>query len=353
MSRYLSQRFADLESYTPGEQFQNAQYVKLNTNESPYPPSPGVLALLAGGEAEKLNLYPDPKGAVLREKLATRYGVGPENVILGNGSDEILGFAFLAFGPDAGVLFPDISYGFYPVYARVFGVDAQAAPLREDFSINPADYRNAGRMVVIANPNAPTGLALSAAEIEGIVASNPDHVVLIDEAYVDFGAESVVPLTQKYDNLLVVHTYSKARSMAGARLGYGIASSTLIGDLNRIRYSFNPYNINRLTLAAGACAIDEDDYYQENCRRVAQTREYTKEALRTMGFTVLDSKANFLFAKPPAMEGSVYYEELKRRGVLVRHFSAARVRDWVRITVGSPEQMEVLLRETKALLKGD
>ncbi|MDO4749532.1 MAG: histidinol-phosphate transaminase [Eubacteriales bacterium] len=350
MSRFLSSRFSDLEAYTPGEQFQNMKFVKLNTNESPYPPSPGVLKLLAGGEAEKLNLYPDPEGKFLRDKLAALYGVNPENVILGNGSDELLGFAFLAFGPDGGVLFPDVSYGFYPVYARVFGVDAKAAPLCEDFSIDPADYMNAGRMVVIANPNAPTGLTLSLADIEKIVVSNPDHVVLIDEAYVDFGAESAVALTKKYENLLVVHTYSKARSMAGARLGYAIGSAELIADLNRIRYSFNPYNINRLTLAAGACAIDENDYYRDNCRRVAETREQTKKSLRELGFTVTDSKANFLLAKPPVMDGEAYYLELKRRGVLVRHFSTPRVKDWVRITVGSPEQMETLLRETRDIL---
>ena len=255
MSRFLSDRFATLEAYVPGEQPQDMQYVKLNTNESPYPPSPRVTERLASGEIERLQLYPNPLYARLRELLAAHCGVKPENIFLGNGSDEVLSFAFLAFcDKENGAVFPDVTYGFYPVFARLYGIPFREVPLRADFTVDPADYKGNDAMVVLANPNAPTGLELPLDAVEDIIRANPDRIVIVDEAYVDFGAVSAVPLTAKYDNLLVVQTFSKSRSMAGARLGFGIASPALIADLDQMRYSTNPYNINRLTVAAGEAA---------------------------------------------------------------------------------------------------
>jgi histidinol-phosphate aminotransferase len=346
----MDARYASLEAYVPGEQYQNGKYIKLNTNESPYPPSPGVLALLSGEEGAGLNLYPDPEGNALRERLARFYGVERENVLAGNGSDELLSFAFMAFG-GGGAVFPDVSYGFYPVYAELYGVQYRTIPLRADFSVNIDDYKTAGKMVVLANPNAPTGISLPLPDIVEITASNPDHVVLLDEAYVDFGGASAVGQTKRYDNLLVVQTYSKFRSMAGARLGYAIGSAGLIADLDKLKYSTNPYNVNRLTLALGAAALEEDDYYRQNGGKVMEVREHTAARLREMGFTVLPSCANFLFAAAPGMPGGELYARLKERGILVRFFSAKRTSEYVRVTIGSPEQMEAFLAAVRAILQ--
>lgn len=351
MSRFLSARHAALVPYAPGEQPQDRRYVKLNTNESPFPPSPAVVAA-AAEEAGRLNLYSDPECAVLRQKAAALYGVRPENILPVNGSDEILYFAFLAFGDEAHPFsFPDISYGFYPVYADMCHVPAHILPLREDFSVDPADYIGRGENIVLANPNAPTGMALSPDEIESIVASNPDSVVIVDEAYIDFGGVSCVPLIEKYDNLLVTQTFSKSRSLAGARLGFGIGCESLIRDLNTVKYSVNPYNVNRMTQAAGCAAIDDNAYFMENCRVIAENREYTARALEAMGFRVLPSLANFLFAKSADIGGFELYAALKSRGVLVRHFPKDRIADFVRITVGAREQMDMLLGSIREILQ--
>lgn len=357
MSRFMSPRFAGLEAYTPGEQPRDQQYVKLNTNESPYPPSPEVLERISKSEVELLNLYPDPTGKVLKEKLAALYGVEAKNVFLSNGSDDILNFAFMAFcDAERGAAFPEISYGFYPVYGDLYHVDCKKIPLKEDFGVDYRDYCGIGRMVVIANPNAPTGMEISMAEIEEILKTNPDNIVVIDEAYVDFGGTSCVEFIKKNDNLLVVQTFSKSRSMAGARLGFAIANEAIIEDLEKIKYSTNPYNINRLTLAAGEAAVDSNAYYVENAKKIAQTREMTTSKLREMGFTVLDSVANFIFAKSNTLSGKVIYEELKKKGVLVRYFGKAKIEDFVRITIGTPEQMNVLFEKLAEILqeqKGD
>ena len=345
MSRYLIEKYQPLVAYVPGEQPRDMRYVKLNTNESPYPPAPGVVEA-ATAEAARLQLYSDPVCADLRDALAGRYGVKRENVFVTNGSDDILNFAFMAFGASGnGAFFPDISYGFYKVYAGLHGLNYRQIPLRPDFSIDPEDYRALGGFIAIANPNAPTGMALTRAQIEGILQTNRDHVVLIDEAYVDFGAESCVGLTSRYDNLLVVQTYSKSRSMAGARLGFAIADAGLIADLDRLRFSTNPYNVNRMTLAAGIASIRQDEYNMENCRRVMQTREDSVAALQRLGFEVLPSCANFVFARRPGTDGEYLYRELKARGVLVRHFDAPRIRDYLRVTIGTPEQMAVLFEK--------
>lgn len=352
MSRFLSERFSKLEAYTPGEQPKDQQYIKLNTNESPYPPSPEVFARLSGDEVEKLRLYPDPTGRTLKEGLAGLYGVEAENVFLANGSDEILNFSFMAFcDSEHGAIFPEISYGFYPVYADLYQIPSVQAPLKDDFSIDYKDYCGTGKMVVIANPNAPTGLSIPVSEIEEILKSSPDQVVLIDEAYVDFGGDSCVPLTKKYDNLLVSQTFSKSRSMAGARLGFAIGNAKLIEDLEKIKFSTNPYNINRLTMAAGEAAVESDDYYMENVKKIMATRDAASDKLRTIGFTVLPSKTNFIFAKSDVLSGETVYTELKKKGVLVRHFGKERIKDYVRISIGTPEQMDILVEKLKEIIK--
>ena len=353
MSRFINSKYKGLEAYTPGEQPTNMKYIKLNTNESPYPPSEGVVKALDSEAVSLLNLYPDPTCKALKSKIASLYGTKSENVFVSNGSDDILNFSFMAFceGDKKGASFPEISYGFYSVYAELYGVSYKKIPLREDFSIDPADYMKNDSTVVIANPNAPTGLALSLDDVEKIVKANPDNVVIIDEAYVDFGAQSAIGLTLKYENLLVVSTYSKSRSMAGARLGFAIGSEELIKDLEKIKFSTNPYSINRLTLLAGEKAIDDNQYYMDNCKRIIETREYTKTALEEMGFTLTDSKANFLFAKSDDASGKELYEKLKERGVLIRHFDNPKITDYNRITIGTKEQMDSFLRTVSEILK--
>lgn len=352
MSKFLIDKYQSLEVYVPGEQPKDMEYVKLNTNESPFPPSQGVLNRISSEEVSKLNLYPDPDCKVLRNKIAELYGFESDNVFISNGSDEILSFAFMAFcSEEKGAIFPNISYGFYKVYGDLYGVDYTEASLKEDFSIDVNDYLNVNKTVVIANPNAPTGLSLSVDDIEAIVKSNPNNVVLIDEAYVDFGGKSCIDLVRKYENLLVVRTYSKSRSMAGARLGYAFGSKALIEDLNRIKYSTNPYNINRLTLAAGEATIYDNDYYMDCCKKIIEIREYSKNRLSELGFTYLDSDTNFIFAKSDKISGEDYYKKLKENGVLVRHFSNPLISDYVRITVGTKEQMDKLFEVTEKLLK--
>lgn len=352
MSKFLINKYQSLEAYVPGEQPKDMEYVKLNTNESPFPPSQGVLDRISSEEVSKLNLYPDPDCKVLRNKIAELYGFESDNVFISNGSDEILSFAFMAFcSEEKGAIFPNISYGFYKVYGDLYGVDYKEALLKDDFTIDVNDYLNVNKTVVIANPNAPTGLSLSVDEIEEIVKSNSVNVVLIDEAYVDFGGKSCIELVRKYENLLVVRTYSKSRSMAGARLGYAFGSKALIDDLNRIKYSTNPYNINRLTLAAGEAAIDDNNYYLERCKEIIDIREYSKTRLSELGFDYLDSDTNFIFAKSDKISGEDYYKKLKENGVLVRHFSNPLISDYVRITVGTRKQMDKLFEVTEKLLK--
>ena len=350
MSRYLKQQYQKLEAYTPGEQPRDMQYIKLNTNESPYPPAPSVVAALDGGEVEALRLYSDPTAKGLKEKLAGLYGVESENIFLSNGSDDILNFAFMAFGAD-GVLFPDITYGFYPVFAELHGISYKEMPLKADFTVNKEDYIAKNQLIVIANPNAPTGISLPLSAIEEIVKSNPDHVVVIDEAYVDFGGKSCYKLIETYDNLLVVRTFSKSRCLAGGRLGYAIGPRGLIDDLEKIKYSTNPYNINRLTMRLGEATVDAEDYDQEKCRKIIEVREQTAERLQELGFAVLPSDANFIFAKSTRIGGETLYNELKKRGILVRHFTKERIKGFNRITIGTREQMDVFCRTVAEILE--
>ncbi len=350
MSKFLKERYSSLEAYTPGEQPRDKKYIKLNTNESPYPPSEGVINAVNEGELRDLRLYSDPTGTALKTALSELHGVKKDNIFLSNGSDDILNFSFMAF-TEKGAMFPEISYGFYSVFAELHGVNAVKVPLKDDFSIDPKDYRGDGEMVVIANPNAPTGLCLTVSEIEGILKANPDSVVVIDEAYIDFGGESCYPLIKKYKNLLVVQTFSKSRSMAGARLGFCIADEELIADLERIKYSTNPYNINRLTMAAGIAAVKDNDYYMDNCKKIIRNRDYTTEELEKMGFEVIPSKANFIFAKSDKISGEELYLKLKENSILVRHFSSEKIKDFNRITIGSKADMEAFIKATKLILE--
>lgn len=339
MSRYFSSKYAALTPYTPGEQPKNRQYIKLNTNESPFPPSP-LAQRFARQAAGDLQLYSDPECRALTQLAAEKLGVAPDEILFTNGSDEILNFAFMAFCDAAHpAAFPDITYGFYPVFASLNGVPYEEIPLREDFTVSVADYLGIHKTIFLANPNAPTGIALTKAEIEQIVSANPDSVVVIDEAYVDFGAESALDLIHKYDNLLVCQTFSKSRSLAGGRLGFGAACPALIRDLNTIKYSTNPYNINRMTMAAGIGALTDERYFAENCEKIIAARTWTAEKLAQLGFSQTVSKTNFLFAAHPAVGGQALYLALKEKGVLVRHFETPRLRDYNRITVGSAEQM--------------
>ncbi|MBR3570892.1 MAG: histidinol-phosphate transaminase [Oscillibacter sp.] len=353
MKEFLSPEAAKLSPYTPGEQPLDKKYVKLNTNESPFPPSPKVLDALSREESEKLNLYPDPACRVLTDAIAKRHGVKPENVIAGNGSDEILAFAFRAFcGSGIGAAYADITYSFYKAQTALFGLDATVIPLRDDFSLCVDDYLNFPGTVFIANPNAPTGMEISVKDISRLAKSNPERVVVIDEAYVDFGGETCVPLTARYDNLLVVQTFSKSRSLAGGRVGFAIGAAGLIAALNRVKYSFNPYNVNRLSLVAGAAAMEDEAYFQACCEAIQANRAWTADALKKIGFTVLPSKANFVFAKSDRLSGEEAYRGLKERGVLVRWFDAPRLKDYLRISIGSRDQMQVLIDRLKEMSEG-
>ena len=349
MSRFINERFDALEEYTPGEQPQDKKYIKLNTNESPYPPSNKVLEAVSKSEVADLRLYCDPDCSKLKNAMAELFKVTENNIFLSNGSDDILNFAFMAYG-QKGAVYPDITYGFYSVFAELHGVESEIIPLKEDFTIGIDDYKNKGKLVVIANPNAPTGIALSLSEIEEIVKQNPASVVLIDEAYVDFGGESCYKLTEKYDNLLCVGTFSKSRSLAGGRLGFAIAGENLIKDLEKIKYSTNPYNINRLTQVAGFATIKDNDYYLKNCEKIVETREFATVELRKLGFEVLPSKANFIFAKSDKIGGFELYQKLKEKGVLIRHFEKERIKDFNRITIGTMGEMEILIEKIKEIL---
>ncbi len=350
MSTFLSDKYQSLTAYTPGEQPQDQQYIKLNTNESPFPPSP-FAQRLARQAAGDLQLYSDPECRELVAIASEKFGLSKNQILFTNGSDEILNFAFMAFcDKNRPVVFPQVTYGFYKVFAQLNNIPYEEIPLNADFTINPDDYTGINKNVFIANPNAPTGIAMGLDDIEKIVASNPDNIVVIDEAYVDFGAQSAVSLVDKYNNLLVTQTFSKSRSLAGARLGFGIASKEIIDDLRLIKYSTNPYNINRMTMYAGIGALADEEYFESNCKTVIENREYTAESLSKLGFDVLPSKANFLFAKKSGKDGKDLYLTLKNKGVLVRHFDTDILKDYIRISIGSRQQMESFIQALEEIL---
>ncbi|OON87371.1 histidinol-phosphate transaminase [Oribacterium sp. C9] len=381
MSKFFNSIYKGLTPYTPGEQPQDKKYIKLNTNESPFPPAPGVIAAVNDREAADLRLYSDPELKPLKAQLAETFSVNTDNVFIGNGSDEVLNYAFMAFCED-GIAFPDITYSFYSVIADLNQVKTDIKPLNKDFTVDisaylgekasegnsegeadkssegsssansESSYKGIGKSIVIANPNAPTGIRLSLDDISKICEANRDHVVMIDEAYVDFAEEgsSAVALIDKYDNLLVTQTFSKSRSMAGARVGFALGNSALIQDLETLRNSNNPYNVNRISMKCAVEALRDKEYFDLNCRKIKENRAYTKKALEGLGFRVLPSETNFLFAESNMIEGGELYKALKEKGILVRHFSDPKISNFNRITVGSREEMDAFLDQVSALL---
>ncbi|MDR2909224.1 MAG: aminotransferase class I/II-fold pyridoxal phosphate-dependent enzyme [Oscillospiraceae bacterium] len=352
-ARFLGKQAAALSPYTPGEQPQDRGYIKLNTNECPFPPSPAVKIALEGID-ERLRLYPDPECGRLKNAFAAAYGVEASRVFVSNGSDETLAFAFMAFF-DRGdtVCLPDLSYGFYPVYAALCGLNAREIPLREDYSINPGDWHRAPGHILIANPNAPTGLSLKRDDIESILISNPERLVMIDEAYIDFAEEGVcaLPLLERHANLMVIGTLSKSRSLAGMRIGFAISSPEIIAGLDRIKYSFNPYNLSCAAQAAGEAALGDKAYLLRVTAAVKQTRERSAGALSGMGLKVLKSGANFFMASRPGLSGRELYLALKARGILVRCFEHPRMAQYVRISIGTDDDMNALIAAVKEIIR--
>lgn len=343
MSKYFSSKFDSLEAYVPGEQPQDQKYIKLNTNESPFDPPKDVIPVIRDA-ARNLRLYSDPESRELTQAIADYYGLEYENVMVTNGSDEALNYAFMAFSDqDHPIVFPEITYGFYPVIANLNQIPYETISLRDDFTIDVREYENLGKNICIANPNAPTGIALSLEEIEQIVRTNPDNIIIVDEAYVDFGARSSVPLLYKYTNLLVTQTFSKSRSLAGGRLGFILGDKELIADLITLKYSSNPYNVNRMTAKAGIVTLRENTYFKNSCQAIQFNRRYTRKALEELGFEVLPSSANFLFVRTDRIGGEDLYKTLKEKGILVRHFSDPKISDWNRVTIGTKVQMDTFL----------
>lgn len=355
MSRYWSAIVAGLTPYVPGEQPKLDNLVKLNTNEHPYGPSPKALEAIRAATGDALRLYPDPNADALKAALSERHRVTPRQIFVGNGSDEVLAHTFLALlKHERALWFPDISYSFYPVYCGLYGIDHRAVPLAEDFSIRVEDYLPTGGdragAIIFPNPNAPTGRAMTLTEVDRIVAGNPEAVVVVDEAYVDFGAESALALVDRYPNLLVVHTFSKSRSLAGLRVGYAIGHADLIEALERVKNSFNSYPLDRLAIAGAVASVEDEDHFQESCRRVIATREKLVADIQALGLEVLPSAANFIFARHPARDGAELSAELRKRAIIVRHFARPRIAQFLRITVGTDEQCAILVKALTEIL---
>lgn len=339
--------------YTPGEQPQVTDVVKLNTNENPYPPSPSVRAILEDFEYGRMRLYPDPDSSVLVDAIAKRYNVKSSQVFAGVGSDDVLAIAFMTFfGSEKPVIFPNITYSFYDVWADVYRIPYKQISLNGDFTINREDYITENGGIVIANPNAPTGVMETIENIEYIVKNNPDSVVIIDEAYVDFGGESCLPLVEKYENLLVVQTYSKSRSMAGMRIGFAIGSEKLIKYMNDVKFSINSYTMNPITQLCGAASMADEAYFRETVDKIIATRERSKARLTDLGFVFPDSKTNFIFASPQKVSAQVIFEELKKRNIFVRYWNKPIICDYLRISIGTDEEMDRLFNALEEIING-
>ena len=331
--------------YVPGEQPKKANIIKLNTNENPYPPAPGVADAVKGVDIDRLRMYPDPLVSDLVQAIASYYKVGNDQVFVGVGSDDVLAMTFMTFfNSKKPILFPDITYSFYDVWADMLRIPYEQIPLDDDFRINPKDYMRANGGVIFPNPNAPTGELMGLAQIEEIIEANPDVIVVVDEAYIDFGGVSALSLIDKYDNLIVVQTFSKSRSMAGSRIGYAISNPTLIRYLNDVKYSFNSYTMDTVTIAAGTAAVNDRAYFEMTRDKIIKTREWTKQELKRLGFVFGDSKSNFIFAMHPDVSGEALFEALRENDIFVRHFSKpARINEYLRITIGTDEQMKILI----------
>lgn len=350
MSRFLSPLLDRLTPYVPGEQPRDRRYVKLNTNESPFPPAPGVLEAVDRAALEGLNRYPDPAAAALEAALAARFGLRPAQALATNGSDEALAFCMRAFcDASRPPCFADVTYGFYAVLACAQRLEPVVRPLDERFRVRVEDYLDAPGPVFLANPNAPSGLFLPLSDVERIVRANPDLPVIVDEAYVDFGGQSAAGLIDRYANLLVVQTFSKSRNLAGVRIGFALGQEEILSDLRACKNAFNPYSLDSLALRIGEAAVRDEAYLRRCTEEIVRTREAFLQALRSRGFTGNDSAANFVFVRHPRLSGRAYYEALREKGVLVRYFEGPRTRDFVRITVGTPEDMRALLAATDAI----
>lgn len=337
--------------YTPGEQPNQPDMIKLNTNENPYPPAPGVEKALAGLDTELLRLYPDPTAGELVRAIAEFYHLKEDQVFTGVGSDDVLAMSFLTFfNGKKPILFPDITYSFYDVWADLFRIPYERPALDEKFRIKKEDYFRENGGIIFPNPNAPTGVELPLADIEEILVKNPDVIVIVDEAYVDFGAKSALPLIEKYENLLVVQTFSKSRSMAGMRIGFACGNPILIKYLNDVKYSFNSYTMDRTALAAGVAAIKDAAYFQETCRKIIETREWTKQELKALGFSFEDSKANFIFASHETCPAEELFQALREQHIYVRYFPKGRTGNHLRITIGTKEEMEKFVAFLKTYL---
>ena len=351
--RFWAGRIQTVEPYVAGEQPRDKKYIKLNTNENPYPPSPRAIEALRASASADLRLYPDPECSVLKAALAKRYGVSQEQVFVGNGSDEVLAFCFAAFtDAELPAVYPDLTYSFYPVYAELFGSKTRVFPVNEDFSIPIEEFCKNDGTVIFTNPNAPTSLAVGLDAIETVLQANPDHVVIVDEAYVDFGAHSAMPLLAKYENLLIVQTFSKSRSFAGLRVGCAFGSPDLIAALDTVKNSFNSYTIDRAAMAAAVAAVEDDEYFRETCQKVVQTRECSIAQLQALGFVVLPSKTNFLLVRHPRVSGQTLFYGLRERGILVRWWNKPRLKEYLRITIGTPEEMDALAEALRSLVEG-
>lgn len=351
MSKYWSPLTASLEPYVPGEQPKDKTYIKLNTNENPYPPSPNAIAAMKAVINEDLRLYPDPNSETLIQALAKQNGLSPKQVFVGNGSDEILAFAFASFfDPSKPVLFPDITYSFYKVYAKFYGITPKLIPLDEQFLLDVNQFKGEHGGIIIPNPNAPTAIPMPLADVKVLLDNNPDQVVIIDEAYVDFGAESAIALVSSYPNLLVIQTLSKSRSLAGLRVGYAFGSEELIEGLNRTKNSFNSYTIDRVALAGAVAAIEDQAYFQATTEKVVATRERVVSKLQTLGFIVTPSKANFVFISHPTIAAKQLFEQLREQGVLVRYFASPRIDRFLRVSIGTDEEMKVFLEVIERLI---
>lgn len=351
MSKYWNDHVKTLEPYVPGEQPKDKKYIKLNTNENPYGPSKRVIEAIEKASNEELKLYPDPTCSDLNKEIAKYYGLNENEVFIGNGSDEILAFSFMTFFQKGRkVLFPDVSYTFYNVYAEMFNLDYELIKLDNDFNIPLEDFNRHNGGIIFPNPNAPTGKYIEPNEIIKVIEKNTDSVVIVDEAYVDFGGQSMVDYVKNYPNLLVIQTFSKSRSLAGLRVGFAMGNKELIEGLNRVKNSFNSYTIDRLALIGAREAIKDENYFKDTINKIIKTREETIIKLKDLNFKVLDSKANFIFAKHNKVKGKYLYEELKNNGVLVRHFNKDRIEDFLRITIGTDEEMNILIEKLKKIL---
>lgn len=344
MSKFWSPFVNDLVPYVPGEQPKLTKLVKLNTNENPYGPSPKAIDAMRAAISDELRLYPDPNSDLLKQAVARYYGVDAGRVFLGNGSDEVLAHAYNAFfRQDQPLLFPDISYSFYPVYCGLYGVDYQAVPLDEQFQIRVEDYARPNGGIIFPNPNAPTGCLLALDAVEKILKNSPDSVVIVDEAYIDFGGETAISLVDRYPNLLVTQTLSKSRSLAGLRVGLAVGHPDLIEALERVKNSFNSYPLDRMAIVGAAAAFDDRDYFESTCQRVIASREALVEQLEGKGFEVLPSAANFIFARHPQHDAAGLAAKVREQGVIVRHFKQGRIAQFLRITIGTPEQNQALV----------